>query len=43
MAILPVLSGKELVKILEKEGFQMRKIIHDDLEMDVDSFNKLLE
>ena len=76
MAILPVISGKELVKILEKSGFftvrilgshhrmrhtdgrvttipvhgnidlpkgLLRKIIREDLQMDVEEFLQLIK
>jgi predicted RNA binding protein YcfA (HicA-like mRNA interferase family) len=75
MAGLPVISGKELVKVLEKQGFDviringshhrmkhldgrvttvpvhkkedlprglLRKIIREDLKMDVEEFEKLV-
>ncbi|MGF1638048.1 MAG: type II toxin-antitoxin system HicA family toxin [Cyclobacteriaceae bacterium] len=75
MAGLPVISGKELIKILEKQGFTLvrvkgshhrmknddgrvttipvhknedlpkgllRKIIREDLKMDVEDFEKLI-
>ena len=75
MAGLPVISGKELVKLLEKQGFEvarikgshhrmkhpdgrvttipvhknedlpkglLRKIIREDLKMEVEEFEKLL-
>lgn len=76
MLPLPVISGKELLKILEKNGFTvirvkgshyrlkhtdgrvttipihkncdipkglLRKIIRDDLEMDLESFNLIIK
>jgi predicted RNA binding protein YcfA (HicA-like mRNA interferase family) len=75
MAILPVISGKELVRILVEQGFEivringshyrlkhkdgrittipvhknkhlpkglLRKIIREDLEIDVEAFEKLI-
>lgn len=75
MAGLPVISGKELIKVLEKQGFDvirikgshhrmkhqdgrvttvpvhknedlpkglLRKIIREDLKMDVEEFEKLI-